>query len=80
MSDEPAPAVSGGAPAFRATRNAGFVASLIGVLVMVSGRYMAGAPVWLTYVGVSVIVFGWGLFAYALYQRAVLVRAHTAKS
>ncbi len=42
-------------------RNAGFVFCLGGVLVMVAGRFMAGAPVALVYVGVATIVFGWGL-------------------
>jgi len=50
--------------------DAGFVACLIGALAMISGRFMAGAPVWLVYVGLSGIVFGWGLFALAASRRA----------
>jgi energy-coupling factor transporter transmembrane protein EcfT len=53
----------------RRTRNAGFVACLIGVLAMLTGRFVAGAPVWLVYVGVSVIVFGWGLLALSIIKR-----------
>jgi len=60
--------------AIRALRNTGFVACLAGTLVMLSGRFMAGAPAWLIYVGVSGIVFGWGLFGYTAYQRAALAR------
>jgi uncharacterized membrane protein len=55
-------------------RNAGFVACLIGVLAMISGRYATGAPVWLVYVGVSGIVFGWGLFGLAAWRRADFAR------
>lgn len=57
------------------TRNAGFVACLVGALVMISGRYMAGAPSWLVYVGVSAIVFGWGLFLLSMFRRAADARA-----
>ena len=50
------------------TRNAGYVACLIGVLVMLTGRFVHGAPPLLIYVGVSVIVFGWGLLALSLFR------------
>jgi len=60
---------------FRTLKNAGFIACLAGVLVMLSGRYVAGAPAWLVYVGVGVIVLGWGLFACAMLQRAADARA-----
>ena len=50
------------------TRNAGFVACLIGVLVMLSGRYVQSAPPVFIYVGVSVIVFGWGLLALSVFR------------
>jgi hypothetical protein len=58
-----------------ATRNAGFIACLAGALTMISGRYAAGAPSWLVYVGVSVIVFGWGLFVLSMFRRAADARA-----
>ena len=58
-----------------ATRNAGFIACLVGALVMISGRYMAGAPSWLIYAGVSAIVFGWGLFLLSMFRRAADARA-----
>ena len=44
----------------------GVVACLIGLLTMVSGRFVAGVPVWLTYVGVAVIFLGWGLFGWSI--------------
>ena len=50
------------------TRNAGLVACLIGVLVMASGRFVAGVPPVLIYVGVSIIVFGWGLLALSMFR------------
>jgi hypothetical protein len=59
----------------RGTRNAGYVFCLVGVLVMVGGRYLPGAPVWLTSVGLAVVMFGWGLLAYALFKRVALVRS-----
>ena len=52
------------------TRNAGYVACLLGTLVMISGRFMAGAPVWLVYVGLSGIVFGWGLLGLSMVRAA----------
>ena len=71
---------AGGADTFRnyqrGTRNAGFIACLVGAMVMITGRYVAGVPVWLTSVGVAVIVFGWGLFAYSMFKRAAYARAH----
>jgi len=60
----------------RGTRNAGFVACLIGAMVMIAGRFVPGLPVWLASVGVAVIVFGWGLFAYSMFKRAAYARAH----
>ncbi|MGI8839442.1 MAG: hypothetical protein ACR2F8_01435 [Caulobacteraceae bacterium] len=48
----------------RPIRTAGVVACLVGLLTMVSGRFVAGAPTWLTYVGVVVIFLGWGLFGW----------------
>jgi hypothetical protein len=50
------------------TRNAGLVACLIGVLVMVAGRFMHGVPTVFVYVGVSIIVFGWGLLALSMFR------------
>jgi len=59
----------------RGTRNAGYVFCLVGVLVMVGGRYVPGGPTWLTSAGLGVVVFGWGLLAYALFKRVALVRS-----
>ncbi len=50
------------------TRNAGLVACLIGTLVMVAGRFMHGVPSVFAYVGVSIIVFGWGLLALSMFR------------
>jgi hypothetical protein len=63
------------APPIHALRNAGYVACLVGTLAMIAGRFMAGAPAWLIYAGISGIIFGWGLFGYAAFQRFALARA-----
>ena len=55
-------------PPAKPTRNAGLVACLIGTLVMLAGRFAPGAPPVLVYVGVSVIVFGWGLLALSRFR------------
>ena len=59
----------------RALRNAGYVACLIGTLVMITGRFMAGAPVWLVYIGLAGIVFGWGLLGLSMMRAASQARA-----
>jgi len=51
----------------------------LGVMVMLSGRFMAGAPTWLVSVGLGVVVFGWGLLAYSLFKRVALVRSLAAR-
>ena len=62
----------------RGTRNAGLVACLVGVLVMIAGRYVAGAPIWLVSVGVGVVALGWGLIAFAMWKRLAMARALTS--
>ena len=56
-------------------RNAGFVACMVGALVMVVGRFAPWAPVWLVAVGVAIIALGWGLFAWSMLQRWAAARA-----
>lgn len=63
----------------RGTRNLGYVCCLLGVLAMVAGRFMAVAPAWLMSVGLGVVIFGWGLLAYALARRLALVRQLTSR-
>src|SRR5258708_39728749 len=58
----------------RRTRNAGLVACLLGVLIMIAGRYLTWAPVWLVNVGVRVVVLDWGLIASALCKREAIAR------
>ena len=60
----------------RGFQNAGYVACLIGVLTMLTGRYVAGAPSWLIFVGLGVIIIGWGLLAFAIFSRAAYMRAN----
>ncbi len=55
-------------PPSRALRTAGIVACLIGTLLMVSGRFAPAVPDFLVYIGVGIIVFGWGLFALSMFR------------
>jgi hypothetical protein len=41
---------------------------------MISGRFMQGAPVWLVYVGLAGIVFGWGLLGLSMVRAAAHAR------
>jgi len=56
-------------------RNTGYVACLVGTLVMLLGRFRAGAPSWLVYVGLAVIVVGWGFLALSMLRNAAGARA-----
>jgi hypothetical protein len=60
----------------RGLQNAGFVACAVGVVVMVAGHYVRGAPGWAVYAGLVVIFAGWALFAFAIVRRTAYVRAH----
>jgi hypothetical protein len=60
----------------RGYQNAGFVACLIGVVVMLSGHYVRGAPHWAIYAGLLIILLGWGLFGFAIASRTAYARAH----
>ena len=60
----------------RRTRNAGFVACLVGALILIGARYIHGMPAWGVYVGAAVILLGWALFAVAIFRRTAWVRAH----
>ena len=60
----------------RAARTAGLVASLVGVLILVVGRFRLGGAIWLLWTGVVVIGFGWSCFVYALVRRLAWMRAH----
>ncbi len=76
MTGEPAPGPRGGLPDWAGPANVGHIACLLGVLAMLAGRFTPGAPRWLIYVGVSGVVFGWGLFVLAWRRRAALTRAN----
>jgi VIT1/CCC1 family predicted Fe2+/Mn2+ transporter len=58
------------------TRNAGFVACLIGALVLIASRFVGGWPAWGMWVGVAIILLGWALFVISVLRRADWVRAH----
>jgi hypothetical protein len=60
----------------RRERMAGFVACLVGVLILVVARFRLGAPAWALWTGAAVVALGWGLFVYALLRRLTWVRAH----
>ena len=61
---------------YKPQRAAGFVACLVGALVLISGRMVAGAPPWLVVAGLLTIAAGWLLFAYVIVRRTRYVRAH----
>ena len=60
----------------RRERNLGFIACLVGVLVVVVARFRFAGEPWLLWGGAAVVALGWGLFVYALARRLTWVRAH----
>ena len=60
----------------RTLRTIGFLACLVGVMILVIGRFRLGAPPWMLWTGAAVVALGWGLFVYALVKRLAWVRAH----
>jgi Flp pilus assembly protein TadB len=60
----------------RRERVFGFVACLVGALLLIWGRTVAGAPFWAVVVGLVGIAAGWLLFAYVIIRRTRYVRAH----
>ena len=60
----------------RSARFAGLILSLIGVMVLVIGRYRLGGPTWALAGGVAIIALGWALFVYAVGRRLYWVRSH----
>jgi hypothetical protein len=60
----------------RKERNAGFVACLAGVLMLVWARFGAGVPPAILGASLVVIAAGWALFAYSILKRLAWVRAH----
>ncbi|WP_184719338.1 hypothetical protein [Caulobacter sp.] len=60
----------------RRERGAGFVASLIGVILLIWGRTVEGAPTWAVAAGLVIIGAAWLLFVYVIIRRVSYVRAH----
>ena len=60
----------------RRERGLGFVACLLGELLLIWGRTVEGAPFWAVVAGLVTIGAGWLLFAYVIIRRAGYVRAH----
>ena len=60
----------------RPQRFAGFIACLVGVLMMALARFRLDNAPWLLWPGVAVVALGWILFIYALVRRLTWVRAH----
>jgi hypothetical protein len=61
---------------YRRERNAGFVACLVGVMVIVWARTQPSAPHLALYAGFAIVGAGWLCFAYSLYKRTTWVRTH----
>jgi len=60
----------------RRERGVGFVACLVGALLLIWGRTVQGAPFWAVVAGLVTIGAGWLLFAYVIIRRTRYVRAH----
>jgi hypothetical protein len=60
----------------RRERGIGFAACLVGAMLLILGRTVAGAPFWAVVAGLVTIGAGWLLFAYVLVRRTRYVRAH----
>uniref|UniRef100_B0SZ45 Uncharacterized protein n=1 Tax=Caulobacter sp. (strain K31) TaxID=366602 RepID=B0SZ45_CAUSK len=61
---------------YRNERIAGLVGCLVGALLLIWGRQVAGAPPWAAPTGLVTIGAGWLLFAYVILRRTRYVRAH----
>jgi cell division protein FtsW (lipid II flippase) len=57
-------------------RMAGFIGCLIGVVLMVLGGFMHGAPSWLRWVGLAIVAPSWLLFIYVIVSRTRYVQTH----
>jgi hypothetical protein len=60
----------------RPARFAGFIACLLGVLVLVVARFRLGGPAWMLWTGGGIVAVGWGLFMYAISRRLLWIRTH----
>ena len=60
----------------RRERSVGFIACLLGALLLIWGRMVSGAPDWAVVAGLVTIATGWLLFAYVILRRTRYVRAH----
>ena len=60
----------------RRARGIGFLACLLGALLLIWGRVIVGAPDWAVALGLVTIAAGWLLFAYVIIRRTRYVRVH----
>jgi drug/metabolite transporter (DMT)-like permease len=56
-------------------QTAGLLACVAGAVLMIWGRFSAGAPALAVPAGLALVVLGWALFAYVIVQRTRYVRA-----
>jgi hypothetical protein len=63
----------------RAERGIGFVACLVGVVMLALAHGRVGGQAWLVLGGIAVIGIGWVLFVISLARRLVWLRAHKDK-
>ncbi len=61
---------------YRRERGVGYVACLLGAILLIWGRTVEGAPFWAVVAGLVTIAVGWSLFAYVIIRRTRYVRAH----
>jgi hypothetical protein len=60
----------------RNKRQLGFIACLVGVILMFAARMRPELPDELVWAGVAIVAAGWGLFAFVVYSRMTYVRTH----
>jgi hypothetical protein len=61
---------------YKTERTLGFVACLVGALMLIVARFRLGGEPLLLWGGAAVVALGWGLFVYAVIRRLQWVRAH----
>ncbi len=61
---------------FGAALIVGFIACLVGVLVVIWARSRPETPPWALWVGIAVVALGWACFAYSIFKRTAWVRSH----
>lgn len=57
-------------------RTGGFIACLVGLVIMVVAHNRLGGAPWILWTGVAVVALGWALFVASIARRLIWVRRH----